>query len=79
MQGGLSQDERERMMKKLRGGQVDPLVATDVAARGLDISHLTHVVKLRPTLRAGALRPSAPRLSRTAVTTTRSAGGESTS
>ncbi len=44
MHGGMSQVERERVMKKLRGGQVDLLVATDVAARGLDISHLTHVV-----------------------------------
>ena len=44
MHGGMSQDERERVMKKLRGGAVDLLVATDVAARGLDISHLTHVV-----------------------------------
>ena len=44
MHRGMSQDERERVMKKLRGGSVDLLVATDVAARGLDISHLTHVV-----------------------------------
>ena len=44
MHGGMSQDERERVMKKLRAGSVDLLVATDVAARGLDISHLTHVV-----------------------------------
>ncbi|MEJ2540753.1 MAG: DEAD/DEAH box helicase [Gemmatimonadota bacterium] len=44
MHGGMSQDERERVMKKLRAGAVDLLVATDVAARGLDISHLTHVV-----------------------------------
>ncbi|MBT8335298.1 MAG: DEAD/DEAH box helicase [Gemmatimonadetes bacterium] len=44
MHGGMSQDERERVMKKLRAGTVDLLVATDVAARGLDISHLTHVV-----------------------------------
>jgi ATP-dependent RNA helicase DeaD len=42
--GGMSQDERERVMKKLRAGTVDLLVATDVAARGLDISHLTHVI-----------------------------------
>jgi ATP-dependent RNA helicase DeaD len=44
MHGGMSQDERDRVMKKLRGGTVDLLVATDVAARGLDIAHLTHVV-----------------------------------
>ena len=42
--GGMSQEERDRVMKKLRGGTIDLLVATDVAARGLDISHLTHVV-----------------------------------
>ncbi|MCJ7629732.1 MAG: DEAD/DEAH box helicase [Longimicrobiales bacterium] len=44
MHGGMSQEERDRVMKKLRGGKVDLLVATDVAARGLDIPHLTHVV-----------------------------------
>lgn len=44
MHGGMSQEQRDRVMKKLRGGNVDLLVATDVAARGLDISHLTHVV-----------------------------------
>jgi ATP-dependent RNA helicase DeaD len=42
--GGMSQEARDRVMKKLRGRTVDLLVATDVAARGLDISHLTHVV-----------------------------------
>jgi ATP-dependent RNA helicase DeaD len=40
----MSQDERDRVMKKLRANAVDLLVATDVAARGLDISHLTHVI-----------------------------------
>jgi ATP-dependent RNA helicase DeaD len=44
MHGGMSQEERERVMKKLRAGSVDLLVATDVAARGLDIPHLTHVI-----------------------------------
>jgi ATP-dependent RNA helicase DeaD len=44
MHGGMSQEERERVMKKMRGNAVDLLVATDVAARGLDISHLTHVI-----------------------------------
>jgi ATP-dependent RNA helicase DeaD len=44
MHGGMSQEERERVMKKVRSNAVDLLVATDVAARGLDIAHLTHVV-----------------------------------
>ncbi|GMV06302.1 MAG: ATP-dependent RNA helicase DeaD [Gemmatimonadota bacterium] len=44
LHGGMSQEERDRVMKKLRGGSADLLVATDVAARGLDIAHLTHVV-----------------------------------
>src|SRR5690606_39249983 len=44
MHGGMSQEERDRVMKKLRAGAMDLLVATDVAARGLDIPHLTHVV-----------------------------------
>jgi ATP-dependent RNA helicase DeaD len=44
LHGGLSQEQRDRVMKKLRGGIADLLVATDVAARGLDIEHLSHVV-----------------------------------
>jgi ATP-dependent RNA helicase DeaD len=42
--GGLSQDQRDRVMRKFRDGSLDILVATDVAARGLDIRHLSHVV-----------------------------------
>jgi ATP-dependent RNA helicase DeaD len=42
--GGMSQEQRDRVMKKLRGGAADLLIATDVAARGLDIPHLTHVI-----------------------------------
>jgi len=44
LHGGMSQDQRDRVMKKFRTGAIELLVATDVAARGLDISHLTHVV-----------------------------------
>jgi ATP-dependent RNA helicase DeaD len=44
LHGGLSQPQRDRVMSKLRGGQADLIVATDVAARGLDIPQLTHVV-----------------------------------
>lgn len=43
LHGGMSQVERDRVMKKVRGAMVDLLVATDVAARGIDIEHLTHV------------------------------------
>jgi ATP-dependent RNA helicase DeaD len=44
LHGGLSQDQRDRVLKRFREGQSDMLVATDVAARGLDIDHVTHVV-----------------------------------
>ena len=43
LHGGLSQDQRERVMKKFRSGASNLLIATDVAARGLDINHLSHV------------------------------------
>ena len=44
LHGGMSQDQRDRVMRLFRAGQADLLVATDVAARGLDVEHLTHVV-----------------------------------
>ena len=44
LHGGISQGERDRVMKKLRAGTLELVVATDVAARGLDIGHLSHVV-----------------------------------
>ena len=42
--GDLGQAQRERAMRAFRGGKVDVLVATDVAARGLDVDDVTHVV-----------------------------------
>jgi ATP-dependent RNA helicase DeaD len=42
--GGMSQEQRDRVMRLFRAGTVDLLIATDVAARGLDIEHLSHVV-----------------------------------
>lgn len=44
LHGGLSQEQRDRVMGRLRSGTADLLVATDVAARGLDVDQLTHVV-----------------------------------
>ncbi len=44
LHGGMSQAERDRVMNRLRGQTADLLIATDVAARGLDVDHLTHVV-----------------------------------
>lgn len=44
LHGGMSQEQRDRALGKLRNGVSDLLLATDVAARGLDISQLTHVV-----------------------------------
>ena len=44
LHGDMGQGERERVLRRFRDGQVEVLVATDVAARGLDISGVTHVV-----------------------------------
>jgi len=44
LHGGMTQDQRDRVMHRFRAGAADLLVATDVAARGLDIPHLSHVV-----------------------------------
>ena len=44
LHGGMTQEQRDRVMKRTRGGTVDLLVATDVAARGLDIDQLSHVI-----------------------------------
>ena len=44
MHGGMDQAQRDRVMGRLRSGTADLIVATDVAARGLDIEQLTHVI-----------------------------------
>src|SRR5919202_3947602 len=44
LHGGMGQEARDRVMRRFRGGQVELLVATDVAARGLDVEHVSHVV-----------------------------------
>ncbi|ABY36283.1 MAG TPA: DEAD/DEAH box helicase [Chloroflexus aurantiacus] len=44
LHGDLSQAARDRVMRRFREGQLDVLVATDVAARGLDIAEVSHVI-----------------------------------
>ncbi len=44
LHGGMNQETRDRVMNRMRAGTTELLVATDVAARGLDIDLLTHVV-----------------------------------
>ncbi len=43
LNGDLSQDAREHVLDRFRANQIKVLVATDVAARGLDIDHISHV------------------------------------
>ena len=44
LHGGMSQDQRDRAMGRLKSGIATLLIATDVAARGIDVDHLSHVV-----------------------------------
>jgi ATP-dependent RNA helicase RhlE len=44
MHGDKSQGQRERALARFESGEIDTLVATDVAARGIDVAGITHVV-----------------------------------
>jgi len=44
LHGNLTQEERERNLNRFRSGEIDVMVATDVAARGLDIDNVSHVI-----------------------------------
>ena len=44
LHGDLSQAQRDAVMKSFRGRQIQMLVATDVAARGIDVDNITHVI-----------------------------------
>jgi ATP-dependent RNA helicase RhlE len=48
MHGDLSQGARERALARFESGKVKTLVATDVAARGLDLDDITHVINFDP-------------------------------
>ena len=44
LQGNLSQNQRQKAMDNFRSGRVKVLVATDIAARGIDVSRISHVI-----------------------------------
>jgi ATP-dependent RNA helicase RhlE len=48
MHGNMSQNARERSLAQFEAGKVSTLVATDVAARGLDVDSITHVINFDP-------------------------------
>ena len=48
MHGDLRQSQRERTLARFESGKIDTLIATDVAARGLDLDHITHVINYDP-------------------------------
>src|SRR5204863_4643878 len=48
MHGDMSQRARERALAQFESGKVATLVATDVAARGLDLTEITHVINFDP-------------------------------
>jgi ATP-dependent RNA helicase DeaD len=47
LHGDLSQSQRDHVMARFRSGHLQLLIATDVAARGLDVDDLTHVINFR--------------------------------
>ena len=59
LHGGMSQPQRERALGRFASGANDVLVATDVAARGLDLEDITHVINFDRARRREGLR--APR------------------
>jgi len=48
MHGDLSQAQRERTLARFHSGKVSTLIATDVAARGLDVENIAHVINYDP-------------------------------
>ena len=48
LHGDMTQRDRERALERFRSGKVKTLVATDVAARGLDLVDITHVINFDP-------------------------------
>jgi ATP-dependent RNA helicase RhlE len=50
MHGDLTQAARERALSRFESGKIDTLIATDVAARGLDLERITHVINFDPPM-----------------------------
>jgi ATP-dependent RNA helicase DeaD/ATP-dependent RNA helicase RhlE len=48
MHGDLNQSQRQRALERFETGKVTTLIATDVAARGLDLENVTHVINFDP-------------------------------
>ncbi|HEX4746362.1 MAG TPA: DEAD/DEAH box helicase [Gaiellaceae bacterium] len=48
LHGDMNQNQRERALRKFESGKASTLVATDVAARGLDLADITHVINFDP-------------------------------
>jgi superfamily II DNA/RNA helicase len=48
MHGNMSQNARERSLRRFESARVSTLIATDVAARGLDVDEITHVINFDP-------------------------------
>ena len=48
MHGDLNQSQRQRALERFESGKVTTLIATDVAARGLDLDNVTHVINFDP-------------------------------
>ena len=55
--GNKSQSARQNALERFRTGVVRVLVATDIAARGIDVDGVTHVINFELPERAGKLRP----------------------
>ncbi|WP_204330834.1 helicase-related protein, partial [Providencia stuartii] len=46
LNGDMPQAQRERVIESLKDGSLDIVIATDVAARGLDVPRITHVLNI---------------------------------
>ena len=57
LQGNLSQNRRDEAMNGFRSGKYDILVATDIAAHGIDVPEISHVIKLRHARYCRCLHP----------------------